>query len=113
MHHQPVRQTFGQRNAKSPAPAPPPGKPSSRSAKGGGLSVHPMILAGGTAFILAVAAVMMLGGAPPVQPGRAPQITELPGGSQTIKPASPAQGTQTGNTGKLGAANSAVGGLNR
>jgi hypothetical protein len=114
MHHQPVRQTFGLRNAKSPPP-PPASTRSQAKSGGGGVSIPPIVLAGGMAFVIAVATVLLLGGSPPTQPGRPPQITELPSGNAQVKPQTPAPaaGASQPSGGKFGAATGAIGGPNR
>jgi hypothetical protein len=107
MSRQPTRQTFGLKNAKNPQPVQVAAAKASGSGSGGfSVMIHPMILAGGLAFTVAAAMVLMLGGQPQVQPGRAPLITEISGGTQIIPP-------KGSGDGKSGAANSALGAANR
>lgn len=98
MNRQPARQSFGLKNSRS-TPAASPVKAAAGKGSGRDINIHPMILAGGTAFVIAIAAVMMMGGQPQVQPGQGPQITELP---PATTPAAPAA-----SGGKFGAATSA------
>jgi hypothetical protein len=102
MSRQPARQTFGLKNART-APAVAAASLKTSARKGGGdVKINPLILAGGTVFIIGIAAVMMLGGQPQVVPGQgpAPQITELPAAA---KPAT----APASSGGKFGAASSA------
>jgi hypothetical protein len=107
------RQTFGLKNA---AKAAPQERARAASARKSGLDVHPAILAGGFAFIVAVGAVLLTGGTPQpqVQAGT-PRIQEVSGGSQPAqKPQAqkPPQ-QQPASGGKFGAANDALGSMNR
>jgi hypothetical protein len=116
MPQQPARQTFGLKNAKAQ-----PREPARRSGASKGVDIHPAVLGGGVAFVIAVAAVLMLGGGDPqpavIQAGQ-PRIMEVSGGSQTVRPTTPAPQQpqpqqQQGGGGKFGAANSALGSIGR
>jgi hypothetical protein len=113
MSRSPARQTFGQKNVKASSPAPT--KP--KASKGGdGVNVHPAILAGGMAFVIAVSVVFMIGGQPQAVPGQAVRITEVSNGSQPARPAAQAPAPQQAapaSGGKFGAANDAIGKANR